>query len=97
MTRAEIFEALGFSEEVNFLDGPDYDECIVGAVRFYDPSYGQRHVLLYDEEGILEALVRNSDGEMTREEAQEFFEFNTIGAWMGKGTPAFFTRLEDRT
>jgi hypothetical protein len=26
---------------------------------------------------------------MTREEAEEFFEFNTIGAWLGDATPVF--------
>lgn len=26
---------------------------------------------------------------MSREEADEFFEFNCAGAWMGEGTPIF--------
>jgi len=26
---------------------------------------------------------------LTKEEAEEFHEFNQIGAWMGDGTPAF--------
>jgi hypothetical protein len=26
---------------------------------------------------------------MSEEEAEEFYEFNTIGAWMGDGTPIF--------
>jgi len=26
---------------------------------------------------------------MTQEDAQEFFEFNQFGAWVGEGTPCF--------
>lgn len=32
---------------------------------------------------------------MSEEEAEEFFEFNTQGAWVGKRTPVFLTLLED--
>jgi hypothetical protein len=28
---------------------------------------------------------------MTRDDAEEFFEFNTLGAWMGEHTPLFMT------
>jgi hypothetical protein len=40
---------------------------------------------------ILEAL-RTRDG-MESDEAQEFFEFNIAGAWIGEQTPIFLRRL----
>jgi hypothetical protein len=34
---------------------------------------------------VIDILARD----MPREDAEEFFEFNTIGAWMGDATPVF--------
>jgi len=34
------------------------------------------------------------DSEMTHEEATEYFEFNTLGAWVGENTPLFLWRPE---
>lgn len=87
MTREEIIEELGLPEETLFLDPPTLDECIVGAMRCNAGREGYRHVLLYDEEMVI-ARLSGPDGD-----AREYFEFNTIGAWMGSGTPAFVTFL----
>lgn len=35
-----------------------------------------------------------TDG-MTQEEAEEFFEYNQIGAWMGDRTPVFVTLFKN--
>jgi len=35
----------------------------------------------------------NRDG-MDEDEAREFLDFNTFGAWMGPGTPLFMYRIE---
>ena len=32
---------------------------------------------------------------MSEEEAQEYFEHNTIGAWVGEGTPLFIHLTEE--
>jgi hypothetical protein len=32
---------------------------------------------------------------MSHEEAEEFFEFNVIGSWVGDYTPCFATLAED--
>jgi hypothetical protein len=50
----------------------------------------QPALVLYDAEKCIDILVKR-DG-MTEEEASEFFFFNTIGAWVGPGTPLFFWR-----
>jgi hypothetical protein len=42
-------------------------------------------VVAYDRTRVIDIYARD----MTREEAEEFFEFNTIGAWLGDATPVF--------
>jgi hypothetical protein len=77
-TREQI---LGTVEEALFLDPADYDEAIIGvAYRF-----GMMPVVAYDRTRVIDILARD----MPREDAEEFFEFNTIGAWMGDSTPVF--------
>ena len=66
----------------------EYDACIVGiGYRF---SAGP--LAVYSIPLVLQVM---EGWGMDDEEAQEFFEFNTIGAWMGDGTP-MFVHLFDR-
>lgn len=62
------------------MDG--YDDCVLGVCT----RFGQPPVLVYDLEKVLAKLM--ADG-MSREEAEEFWEYNQLGAWMGETTPAF--------
>jgi hypothetical protein len=64
-----------------------YEAALIG----YVERFGQPPLALYDRRKCIEILMKR-DG-MTDEEANEFFEFNTIGAWMGESTPAFATIL----
>ena len=64
-----------------FADG--FDECIIGIAR----RACKEPLVAYDREKCIQTLV-DRDG-MSREDAEEFFEFNTIGAWVGEGTPIF--------
>jgi len=43
-------------------------------------------VATYDRETCIEILMRD---DLTREEADEFFEYNVIGSWVGDETPVF--------
>ena len=43
---------------------------------------------VYDRRACIKILVGRGMGE---EEAEEFFTYNTVGAWVGPGTPAFVT------
>lgn len=65
------------------MDG--FDDCVVGICE----RYGMDSVLAYDRAKVIDTLVTR-DG-MTRDEAEEFFEYNQIGAWMGEKTPVFVT------
>lgn len=46
---------------------------------------------VYDAEKCIQILVER-DG-MTEEEASEYFQFNTLGAWAGEHTPLFLFKL----
>jgi len=68
-------------ESAIFLEPNIFDEAIIGVAH----RFGMDPVVAYDRTIVIDILAR----EMTREEAEEFFEFNTIGSWMGDLTPIF--------
>ena len=67
------------------MDG--YGDCIAGVVE----RFGQNPIVCYDKEKVLQKL--EADG-MDRDEAEEFFCFNQMGAWMGDSTPCFLSANE---
>ena len=54
---------------------------------FLEPAIFDEAILgvAYDRSRVIDIYARD----MSREEAEEFFEFNTIGAWFGDATPVF--------
>jgi hypothetical protein len=75
-----------FPGEMLVADG--YDGALIGWA--YSPGRG--HVAVYDVQLCLQILEGQG---MSEEEAAEFFEFNTEGAWVGKGTPVFLRRITE--
>ena len=75
-------------ESVLTMDG--YDDCILGVLQRYGID---EPVLVYDKEKVLEKIMLLSDS--TYDEAEEYYEFNQLGAWVGEGTPAFLVRLPE--
>jgi len=74
-----IKEELSYiNEQALFADG--FDEALLGI----DAA---DYIAVYDADKCIDILVETSD--MTREEAEEFFEYNTLGAYMGEYTPRF--------
>jgi len=69
-------------EDYDILRIDGYDDCAVGLVS----RCGQDPFIVYDAEKIIEKLM--GDG-MDRDGAQEYFDFNIAGAWMGMTTPGF--------
>lgn len=45
---------------------------------------------IYDTEKCIQILM--DDDRMTQDEAMEWFEFNTVGSWVGDHTPIFLNR-----
>ena len=70
-------------DEILMADG--FEEAFMGvAMQFNNP------IPLFDYDKCLSILQK--DG-MSLSEAQEYFDFNVIGAWVGKGTPAFLFKF----
>ena len=67
----------------------EYDACVVGIG--YRCDMGPLAVY-----SISKVLAVMQGWGMDEEEAQEFFEYNTIGAWMGDGTPLFIHLFKDK-
>jgi hypothetical protein len=91
MTTAE--RALAWASEQDYeilrLEPRDFfDRFVLGIAE----RCGQEPVLVYDLDAIREAYV--SEQEMTYEEADEYLAYNTLGAWLGDGTPLFLSRPE---
>ena len=82
-TREQIAE---YNDGVMFAEG--FDDCLLGIVE----RFGSPALALYDYDRVIQKLMKR-DG-MSEEEASEFFEFNTQGAYCGKGTPGFATILK---
>ena len=78
----EIEEVLADNEAVLLEPRDEYDACIIGiGCRFSSGPlavYSMPKVLK-----VMEGWGMDEDG------AQEYFNFNTLGAWMGNGTPLF--------
>jgi hypothetical protein len=83
--REAVEEALADENpDAFFADG--FDDAIIGIVR----RCGQPSVVGYDYDACIKTLM-DRDG-MTYEEAVEFFEYNTAGAWVGENTPAWIKK-----
>ena len=68
-------------DNILFCDG--HDNAFIGFMW----RFGQNEpITAYSQKKIIDNLM--ADG-MTFDEAQEYFEFNIIGAWVGSGTPCF--------
>lgn len=60
-----------------------FDDCILGICT----RFGMEPVVAYDRAKVIDTLVQR-DG-MSYEDAEEFFAFNIIGAWVGQRTPVY--------
>lgn len=67
--------------EAMLADG--FEEAYIGICR----RFGQEALAAYDYEKCIEILMKRD--RMTREDAEEHFEYNVIGAWVGDGTPVY--------
>lgn len=83
-SREELAEQFG--DDILLMDG--YDDCVVGVVE----QFGRPPIVCYDRDKVIRQLV--NDG-MTDEEAEEFFEYNQIGACVGGRTPCFLTQIKN--
>lgn len=60
-----------------------FEDALVGICY----QYGRPPIACYDYHLCIEILMKRD--KMDRDQAVEFFEFNTLGAYVGESTPAF--------
>lgn len=82
MTPEEIRDQLA-SENEDALLADGYLRCLIGVTY----QFGRPPVACYDYEKCIDLLIKR-DG-MDRDEAVEFFDFNTLGSGMGENGPVF--------
>jgi|TARA_Y100000310_G_scaffold210355_1_gene210975 hypothetical protein len=81
-TKLDLEAELGdLSEHALVADG--FEKAVIGVG--YRP--GSNPIVIYDINKCLKVLVDRD--KMTPEEAREYFEYNTLGAWVGEGTPIY--------
>lgn len=69
-----------------------FDQCVIGLVERFNSRF-----LVYDRECVLKAMLDSSSPEETDDEdpediVMEYYRFNTLGAWLGDGTPGFLMK-----
>jgi len=84
----DLNDALEYVSEQGALKADGFDDCIIGVAE----RCSKQPLLVYDVSKIIEKLMK--DG-LSYEEAQEHFDFNIAGAWVGEGTPLYLTRIEN--
>ena len=75
-------------EEILTADGFDY--ALIGVCE----RAGQPTIAMYDKDKCINLLIER-DG-MTEEEAEEYFYFNVVGAWVGEYPPCFVTLYKEK-
>ena len=77
MTLKEIIES---NPDVSFLTADGFDKAVIG----YEPSSNR---LVYDRTKMIDILVKRD--KMDYDEAIEYLEYNTFGAYVGVETPIY--------
>lgn len=61
----------------------NYDDCIIGIGH----RIGLPPLVVYDKAKIISKLMEND--QMNPEEAEEYFNYNILGSYVGESTPIF--------
>lgn len=78
-------EIANINPDALLVDG--FEEALIGYIERIDIGC----VALYDRYKCIEILINNG---MDDQEAIEYFEYNVVGSYCGKYTPAFATLYE---
>jgi hypothetical protein len=90
MTKEKIIDSIieieGEDNKIQLADG--FEDAYMGlATQFTRPP-----LAVYDRNKCIQILIER-DG-MSGEEAEEYFQFNVEGSWVGDNTPLFFEPLK---
>jgi hypothetical protein len=82
MTRADV-DAYAEQIEEELLVADGFDDCILGIGEQFNRTF-----VVYDRGKMIASLVRQG---MELDDAEEYFEFNILGSFVGDSTPCFVT------
>jgi hypothetical protein len=74
-----------YGEELMFMDG--FDDCIEGVVE----RIGQPNIICYDKARV---IAKSMEDGMEYDEAEDYFNYNQLGAYVGETTPCFLTKIK---
>lgn len=80
--KENVESLLAEDETIQLADG--YEEAFMGIARQSGKPFA-----VYDRQKCIEILRKQGE---TEEEAEEYFQFNVEGAWVGENTPAFLEK-----
>jgi len=75
-----------WNDEALLADG--FDDAIIGIGQ----RCGSDPVVVYDTDKIISMLIEKG---MDESEAQEYFDFNILGSYVGPGTPMYITKFKE--
>lgn len=82
-SKKQRLDDLAITEGIDLIFLEGHDDAIVGLGRQFN-----KNAVVYNKSKIIENLCKD----MSEEEAEEWFEFNIVGSYVGESTPIF---LED--
>ena len=87
-TKPKLREKLAenFGDDLLFAD--TFDGAIIGVAIGHDSER-----VVYDTRQMVEILLQEED--LTEEEAWEYLEFNTFGAYVGENTPIYVEGIDN--
>ena len=88
MNSYELIKQQLSEENPDALLADGFDQALVGIGR----RVGQRSLAIYDRNKCIQIIKSDLDSE---EDAEEYFEYNVSGAWMGPNTPIFMATIRD--
>ena len=71
------------------LTADGFDDAVIG----YMDRTNEPRIVVYDREKCIDILSKD----MSRDEAEEYFEYNVAGSYMGAETPAYLHRASIET
>lgn len=90
MTKGDRLDLWLAAHDTALVTPEGFEEALVGVAQVFTTL-----IPIYDRAKCLE-ILQTRDG-MTEEEADEYFEFNTQGAYIGEKTPGFLVwRADER-
>lgn len=81
-------DLIRYSENPDALLADGFDDAFIGICE----QFGRPSVAAYNKEKCIQILI-DRDG-MDFQEAEEFFSFNVVGAWVSENTPVYVTLWE---